>query len=105
MTKSAFENLKTEQRQLDPDGVEVGVSRQALDMVLAEYATLTAFLHARRVHPDFEYETTHGGRKSFDEHEPEGEGWERNVEEGRNGWERFDYHEEAYWRRRTEPRP
>lgn len=26
---------------------------------------------------------------------PEGDGWERNVDAGRNGWERFDYHEES----------
>jgi len=35
MTK-AEENLRDEQRQLDPDGIEVGVSRQAVDEVLAE---------------------------------------------------------------------
>lgn len=31
----AIENLRTVQRQLDQDGVEVGVSRQALDELLA----------------------------------------------------------------------
>lgn len=62
-------------------------------------ARLEAWLHSRCMHPDFEYETTDGPRKAFDCHKPAGEGWVRNVEEGRNGWERFDYHEEAYWRR------
>ena len=33
--QTAWENLKNCQRQLDADGVEVGVSRQALDEVLA----------------------------------------------------------------------
>lgn len=32
---AAIENLKTNQRQLDADGCEVGVSRQALDEALA----------------------------------------------------------------------
>ena len=69
------------------------------EALLAEVVRLRAFLHEHRMHPDYEYETTTGRRKCFDEHEPAGEGWERNREEGRNGWERFDYHEEAYWRR------
>jgi hypothetical protein len=34
----AVENLRTCQRQLDADGVEVGVSRQAVDETLAELA-------------------------------------------------------------------
>ncbi len=63
-------------------------------------ARLEAFLHSRCTHPDYEYATTDGPRKSFDQHPPEGEGWEVNVDEGRDGWERFDYHEESYWRRK-----
>lgn len=57
-------------------------------------------LHARCAHPDYEYTTTEGARKAFDDEEPpEGAGWVRNIHEGRDGWERFDYHEEAYWMR------
>lgn len=41
---AAFKNLRTCQRQLDMDGCEVGVSRQALDEVLAEYEALLAAL-------------------------------------------------------------
>jgi hypothetical protein len=64
-------------------------------------------LHARHAHPDFEYRITNGPRKQWDASDvpptdedgiPE-RGWERNVDRGDNGWERFDYHEEAYWRR------
>lgn len=70
-----------------------------------------AELHARCAHPDYEYETTTGGRKTWDEADeppdgPDGKpdhSWERNVEEGRDGWERFDYTEESYWRRRLPP--
>ncbi|WP_420032285.1 DUF6247 family protein [Streptomyces sp. cg28] len=70
--------------------------------------TLTdAELHARRAHPDYEYATTEGPRKQWDDidvppHDEEGEpepGWERNTDAGRDGWERFDYTEESYWRR------
>lgn len=66
-----------------------------------------AELHARFRHPAWEYETTEGQRKQWDHQDtpPEGDGWERNLEAGRDGWERFDYTEESYWRRpRAEPR-
>ncbi len=53
---------------------------------------------------EWERATTSGPRKAFDEHPPEGEGWERDLDRGRNGWERFDYHEEAYWKRRRADR-
>jgi len=51
---------------------------------------------------EYEYATTTGPRKSWysESEPPEGEGWERDTEKGRNGWERFEYHEEAYWRRK-----
>jgi len=59
------------------------------------------WLHADLAHPDWEYETTEGQRKAFVDQDvpPEGDGWERNVDHGRGGWNRFDYTEEAYWRR------
>jgi len=38
MNKPAYDALRSNQRQLDPDGIEVGVSRQALDQVLDTYA-------------------------------------------------------------------
>jgi hypothetical protein len=34
---TGFDNLKSNQRQLDADGIEVGVPRQAVDDVIAEY--------------------------------------------------------------------
>ncbi|MGW7726184.1 hypothetical protein ACWGJ6_22980 [Streptomyces canus] len=70
---------------------------------------ITAELHARRSHPAFEYATTTGPRKQWDDLDrpPAGESaspdctWERNVDAGRpgQGWDRFDYTEESYWRR------
>jgi len=58
-------------------------------------------LHERCIHPAWEYETTEGQRKAWYDGDvpPEGEGWERNVNRGRDGWERFEFTEESYWRR------
>lgn len=68
-------------------------------------------LHAQCAHPDFEYRTTEGPRKQWDDADtpPLDENfdpdptWERNTDAGRDGWERFDYTEESYWRRRKQP--
>lgn len=76
-------------------------------MILAEFnpaprePETDAELHARCAHPAWEYETTEGQRKAWEraDEPPEGEGWERNREEGRDGWERLEYTEESYWRR------
>jgi hypothetical protein len=68
-----------------------------------------AQLHARFAHPAWEYRTTSGPRKQWDDvdlppHDDYGDpepGWERNPDAGipGEGWERFDYTEESYWRR------
>jgi hypothetical protein len=51
--------------------------------------------------PGWEYRTTEGQRKNWNDADtpPPGEGWERNTDIA-GGWERFDYTEESYWRRR-----
>ncbi|MFD3333552.1 hypothetical protein ACFWV1_13030 [Streptomyces sp. NPDC058700] len=67
-------------------------------------------LHARQAHPDWEYATTEGPRKRWydidvrpaDEHGEPDPTWQRNTDAGIDGWERFDYTEESYWRR---PKP
>jgi hypothetical protein len=57
-------------------------------------------LHSRLSHPDYEYETTTGGRKDGTAGDPpEGNGWEINKHYN-DGFERFDYHEECYWMRK-----
>ncbi|MFF2383745.1 DUF6221 family protein [Streptomyces sp. NPDC058108] len=75
----------------------------------AEPAT-DAELHEIESHPAYEYRTTSGPRKQWDDADvpprddngnPE-PGWERNIDAGRDGWERWGYIEESYWRR---PRP
>lgn len=49
----------------------------------------------------WEYETTSGPRKAWSNSEtpPKGDGWIRDKSRGCNGFERFDYHEESYWKR------
>lgn len=84
-----------------PGHPETDTNRQAIT---------SARLHAEHRHPGWEYRTTTGPRKQWDNpeeppHDEYGEpepGWEANVDAGRpgQGWDRFDYHEEAYWRRR-----
>lgn len=68
-------------------------------------ARLEVWLHSRQIHPDFEYDVTKGPRKAWNDEDrpPNGDsGWVRNIHVGRDGWERFDYHEESYWMR---PKP
>lgn len=59
---------------------------------------------AQSNHELWEYETTSGPRKSwyYADVPPEGDGWIRDTTKGRDGWERFDFHEESYWKRRVE---
>lgn len=80
----------------------------------AEVDRLTFALHCRRAHPDFEYTTTQTGRKSGEDPrlKLEGDGWEPNdivacheydagtlVNEYWRNWDRFEFHENNYWRR------
>jgi len=46
MSRDAIENLRTCQRQLDADGCEVGVSRQAVDETLIALDYAVAMLRA-----------------------------------------------------------
>lgn len=73
----------------------------AVEKHLAERHTEENRLHRLCAMPGWEYRTTTGPRKVWDDVEvpPEGGGWVSNAARGRAGWERFDYHEEAYWRR------
>lgn len=74
--------------------------------IVAENPPLPTYSEAEQhrycIHPEYEYATTEGQRKAWDDADtpPEGEGWERNTDKGRDGWERYDYTEESYWRRR-----
>ena len=70
--------------------------------------------HRSECHPDWEYATTTTGRKTGESRMPEGDGWEPNarvavpvykdgevVAEHWRAWDRFDLHENEYWKRRS----
>ena len=57
--------------------------------------------HALENMPGWEYKTMHGNRKGDEPFGLYDDGWEKNKEMGRDGWERFDFHEEYYLRRQT----
>lgn len=70
---------------------------------IAVYAgRLARELHKRLAHPDYEYTHTEGQRKTVWDDVPKAKDgeipWERNTDH-HDGFERFDYHEESYWRR------
>lgn len=70
--------------------------------VMAYAARLATELHKRLAHPDYEYTHTEGQRKTVWDDVPKAKDgeipWERNTDH-HDGFERFDYHEESYWRR------
>ncbi|MCE9605058.1 MAG: hypothetical protein K8U03_09185 [Planctomycetia bacterium] len=64
-------------------------------------------LHERRAHPDFEYEIRECGRKQNFDGFPEmyAAGWEDNIygNDPHSCWDRGDYSESHYFRRRKKP--
>lgn len=81
---------------------QADIDRHA-DHYAAQLARPASELHAGCVHPGYEYVTTEGPRKRWDDADtPPDETWERNGDRGIDGWERFEHVEESYWRR---PRP
>lgn len=67
-------------------------------------------VNAAMLFAGWEYKTVETGRKSGTGHKdvwPEGDGWEIDLTRGRpgEGWERFDCHEELYFRRPVSTEP
>lgn len=89
------------------DAAFIGFTIDRLVNLVERYAN---HLHAERAHPDYEYCTTVTGRKTSENPRDKlvGDGWEPNnsctyMVDGEvidDSWERFDYHEEYYWRRK-----
>jgi hypothetical protein len=83
---------------VDPGPYQDHIQRSGLEL-----ARLTDKLHSLSAHPDFEYLTSTCARKQY-EGRPDlvAEGWESNVTGGdpHSCWERFEYHENHYWRRK-----
>ncbi|MFE7547057.1 DUF6221 family protein [Streptomyces gardneri] len=88
---------------------DIDAKRQILTAYEDRPAESDSQLHARFAHPAWEYRTTTGPRKTWDdvdtppldENGDPDPSWERNRDAGRpgEGWERFDYTEKSYWRR------
>lgn len=93
---SGIEIVADERIPEDVAGIVSGGSAEVLKLPEREPA------HERFAEPGWEYATTEGPRKQWDAAEvpPQGDGWERNTDAGRGGWDRFDYTERSYWRRR-----
>ena len=70
----------------------------------AEIKRLEDALHERECHPDYEYFTVETGRKSGEDpcDKLDGDGWEDNIygDDFHSCWERFDYTEDHYFRRK-----
>jgi hypothetical protein len=83
-------------------GMMVSDFSRDINEVQDEVDRLSAILHSRCSHPDYEYETTHGPRKAWtsEDEPPAGEGWLRNTHYGEAAQGRFEHHEESYWMRR-----
>lgn len=62
---AAADNLRTSRRQIDMDGCEVGVSRQALDETLDELDAMRASLRAIRNHWN-EFGPEHGFEETLE---------------------------------------
>lgn len=102
--------------QMMRDGVHYKARAEHLAAKLMEAqscaASMVDALHEHRCHPEYEYRMTTCGRKQTDiEGEAlEASGWEPNIFGGDNHsyWERFDYHEENWYRKRkthSQPAP
>jgi hypothetical protein len=83
---------------------DVSMRFPAIERAWEVIARLEDALHAARAHPDFEYCTTECGGKycTTECGRKEAQGWEENITGGEphSSWERFDYTEDHYWRRR-----
>jgi len=103
--ESAKRGQAAAERDLNAREQMVAAAQARVDGLLSDQPGYTrrleSALHRRMSHPDYEYATTKGQRKAWDVTPPEqeaGPAWEQNTDY-HGGWERFEYHEEAYWRR------
>lgn len=89
-------------KEMNPEAINL-IDQMFEEVHLVETRTESE-LHRDFAHPDYEYRITEGQRKNWDDADtpPKGVGWELNIDAGRNGWERFDFTEESYWRRKRD---
>lgn len=59
---------------------------------------LEHYLHSTLSHPEYKYTTTAGDLKTFVK--APSTDWERNTDYGKDGWQQFALHQEAYWKKK-----
>lgn len=93
-------HMISELKELNPEASRL--IDQMFEEVISVETRTESELHRGFAHPDYQYRVTEGQRKNWDDADipPKGDGWEKNVDAGRNGWDRFDFTEETYWRRK-----
>jgi hypothetical protein len=96
----AFGHIISQLKELNPEATKL-IAQMFEEVTPAETRTESE-LHRVFAHPDYQYRVTEGQRKNWDDSDkpPKGEGWELNIDAGIDGWERFDFTEETYWRRK-----
>lgn len=76
---------------------------------MSDEAEYSPEIKGRYIAGDFEYAMTTGPRKAFDPNVPPDDDptWEEDFSRGEPGyaWKQFEYHEEAYWKRRVQNYP
>jgi hypothetical protein len=92
-----FYKIMIEKIQYD-DNEDDYEEEESVEELKQKLERLEKYLHSKKYHPDYEYLTLTTIRKG-PEPEPPSDRWKRNIEESDNGFERFEYHDEYYWRR------
>lgn len=101
----ALDHLITARNMASNDTARYRLLESIVGAVLKEYASdiaeITGALHYVSTNDQYEYAVTTVGKKSGDSYTPDGEGWEPDFDKGRpnEAWDRFEYHEEYYWKR------
>ncbi len=101
----ALEHLIIARNMASNDTARFRLLESIVDAVLKEYATdiaeITGALKYVSTSDEYEYAITTVGRQSGYKSVPEGDGWETDFDKGRpnEAWDRFEYHEEFYWKR------
>lgn len=94
-----------------PDGASISAGEDELRLLADHIASalIPSSAPAEAEPVAWEYATTTGPRKAFytADEPPKGGGWELDYSRGRPGeaWERFEYYEERYWKRRLRASP
>lgn len=104
--EAAFKTRVAESAEMSFEDTGVTAPKRDLWLLYADAAIKA--MSPEPVDDGWEYATTTGPRKAwYEAGPPEGFGWEPDYSRGRpsEAWERFEYHEEMYWKRRKPQTP